>query len=168
MAEELATLLVDSAPQGMSHVYFVSGGSEAVEAALKMARQYFVEIGQPQRQHFIARRQSYHGNTLGALAVGGNAWRREQFKPLLIDVTHVSPCYEYRDRRDDETPEQYGQRLVAELSEAIDQLGGENVMAFVAETIGGATAGCSRRCPGISRVCGSFAIAMASCSSWTK
>ena len=148
VAEELATLLVDSAPEGMSHVYFVSGGSEAVEAALKMARQYFVEIGQPQRQHFIARRQSYHGNTLGALAVGGNAWRREQFKPLLIDVTHVSPCYEYRDLRDGETPEQYGQRLVAELSDAIDQLGGENVMAFVAETIGGATAGVLTPVPG--------------------
>ena len=148
VAEELATLLVDSAPEGMSHVYFVSGGSEAVEAALKMARQYFVEVGQPQRQHFIARRQSYHGNTLGALAVGGNAWRREQFKPLLIDVTHVSPCYEYRDRRDDETPAQYGQRLVAELSDAIDQLGGENVMAFVAETIGGATAGVLTPVPG--------------------
>ncbi len=148
VAEELASLLIDSAPQGMSHVYFVSGGSEAVEASLKMARQYFVEIGQPQRQHFIARRQSYHGNTLGALAVGGNAWRREQFKPLLIDVTHVSPCYEYRDRRVDETPEQYGQRLVAELSGAIDQLGGENVMAFVAETIGGATAGVLTPVPG--------------------
>ena len=148
VAEELASLLIDSAPQGMSHVYFVSGGSEAVEASLKMARQYFVEIGQPQRQHFIARRQSYHGNTLGALAVGGNAWRREQFKPLLIDVTHVSPCYEYRDRRLDETPEQYGQRLVAELSGAIDQLGGENVMAFVAETIGGATAGVLTPVPG--------------------
>lgn len=148
VAEELASLLIDSAPQGMSHVYFVSGGSEAVEAALKMARQYFVEIGQPQRQHFIARRQSYHGNTLGALAVGGNAWRREQFKPLLIDVTHVSPCYEYRDRRNDETPEQYGQRLVAELSEAIDRLGGDKVMAFVAETIGGATAGVLTPVPG--------------------
>ncbi len=148
VAEELASLLIGSAPQGMSHVYFVSGGSEAVEASLKMARQYFVEIGQPQRQHFIARRQSYHGNTLGALAVGGNAWRREQFKPLLIDVTHVSPCYEYRDRRVDETPEQYGQRLVAELSGAIDQLGGENVMAFVAETIGGATAGVLTPVPG--------------------
>jgi len=141
VAEELADVLIESAPAGMSHVYFVSGGSEAVEAALKMARQYFVEIGQPQRRHFIARHQSYHGNTLGALAVGGNAWRREQFKPLLMDVTHVAPCYEYRDRRADETPEQYGQRLVAELSEAIDRLGGENVMAFVAETIGGATAG---------------------------
>jgi adenosylmethionine-8-amino-7-oxononanoate aminotransferase len=132
----------------MSHVYFVSGGSEAVEAALKMARQYFVEIGQPQRQHFIARRQSYHGNTLGALAVGGNAWRREQFKPILIDVTHVAPCYEYRDRRNDETAEQYGQRLVAELSAAIDELGGENVMAFVAETVGGATAGVLTPVPG--------------------
>jgi adenosylmethionine-8-amino-7-oxononanoate aminotransferase len=148
VAEQLADRLVATAPAGMSHVYFVSGGSEAVEAALKMARQYFVETGQPQRQHFIARRQSYHGNTLGALAVGGNAWRREQFKPLLIDVTHVAPCYEYRDRRADETPEQYGQRLVAELAEAIDRLGGENVIAFVAETIGGATAGVLTPVPG--------------------
>jgi adenosylmethionine-8-amino-7-oxononanoate aminotransferase len=148
VAEELADLLIDTAPAGMSHVYFVSGGSEAVEAALKMARQYFVEIGQPQRRHFIARRQSYHGNTLGALAVGGNAWRREQFKPILIDVTHVAPCYEYRDRRNDETAEQYGQRLVAELSAAIDELGGENVMAFVAETVGGATAGVLTPVPG--------------------
>jgi adenosylmethionine-8-amino-7-oxononanoate aminotransferase len=148
VAEELADVLIDSAPAGMSHVYFVSGGSEAMEAALKMARQYFVEIGQPQRRHFIARRQSYHGNTLGALAVGGNAWRREQFQPLLIDVTHVAPCYEYRDRRVDESAEQYGQRLVAELSEAIDRLGGENVIAFVAETVGGATAGVLTPVPG--------------------
>ncbi len=148
VAEELADTLIDTAPAGMSNVYFVSGGSEAVEAALKMARQYFVEIGQPQRKHFIARRQSYHGNTLGALAVGGNAWRREQFKPLLIDVEHVSPCYEYRDRRDDETPEQYGQRLVAELEATIERLGGENVIAFVAETVGGATAGVLTPVPG--------------------
>ncbi|MBX3610310.1 MAG: aspartate aminotransferase family protein [Hydrogenophaga sp.] len=148
VAEELADTLIDTAPKGMSHVYFVSGGSEAVEAALKMARQYFVEIGQPQRKHFIARQQSYHGNTLGALAVGGNAWRREQFKPLLIDVTHVSPCYEYRHRREDETPEQYGQRLVAELQQTIERLGGENVIAFVAETVGGATAGVLTPVPG--------------------
>lgn len=151
VAEQLADLLVDTAPAGMSHVYFVSGGSEAVEAALKMARQYFVEIGQPQRRHFIARRQSYHGNTLGALAVGGNAWRREQFKPLLIDVTHVAPCYEYRDRRPDESPEQYGQRLVTELSETIDRLGADSVMAFVAETVGGATAGVLTPVPGYLR-----------------
>ncbi len=148
VAEELADHLVAHAPPGTSHAYFVSGGSEAVEAALKMARQYFVEIGQPQREHFIARRQSYHGNTLGALAVGGNEWRRRQFAPLLIPVTHVSPCYEYRDRRADETPEQYGQRLVAELAEAIDRLGGDRVIAFVAETVVGATAGALTPVPG--------------------
>ena len=93
VAEELADCLVQSAPAGMDQVYLVSGGSEAVESALKMARQYFVEIGQPQRSHFIARRQSYHGNTLGALAVGGNAWRRAPFAPILVPATHVSPCY---------------------------------------------------------------------------
>jgi adenosylmethionine-8-amino-7-oxononanoate aminotransferase len=148
VAEALAEQLVRTAPAGISHAYFVSGGSEAVEAALKMARQYFVEIGQPQRRHFIARRQSYHGNTLGALAVGGNAWRRAQFAPLLIDVTHVAPCYAYRDQRADESAAAYGQRLVAELAGAIDALGGENVIAFVAETIVGATAGALEPVPG--------------------
>ena len=148
VAEQLADQLVRTAPAGISHVYFVSGGSEAVEAALKMARQYFVEIGQPQRQHFIARQQSYHGNTLGALAVGGNAWRRRQFAPLLIPVTHVSACYAYRGQADGETAEAYGQRLVAELSAAIEQLGGENVIAFVAETVGGATSGALTPVPG--------------------
>ncbi|HPA89643.1 MAG TPA: aspartate aminotransferase family protein, partial [Quisquiliibacterium sp.] len=148
VAEALADQLVRTAPPGTSHAYFVSGGSEAVEAALKMARQYCVETGQPQRRHFIARRQSYHGNTLGALAVGGNEWRRRQFAPLLIDVTHVSPCYEYRGRAPGETAEAYGQRLVAELSDAIDRLGGEHVIAFVAETVGGATAGAITPVPG--------------------
>jgi adenosylmethionine-8-amino-7-oxononanoate aminotransferase len=148
VAEQLADHLIARAPTGMSHTYFVSGGSEAIEAALKMARQYFVEIGQPQRAHFIARRQSYHGNTLGALSVGGNAWRRRQFAPLLIPVTHVSPCYAYRDQRRDETPEQYGQRLVKELAEAIEQLGGETVIAFVAETVVGATGGAVPPVPG--------------------
>ncbi|MGI9510141.1 MAG: aminotransferase class III-fold pyridoxal phosphate-dependent enzyme, partial [Geminicoccaceae bacterium] len=85
-AEELADFLVSAAPATLEHVYFVSGGSEAVEAAMKLARQYFLEIGEPERQYFIARKQSYHGNTLGALALGGNAWRRQQFEPLLIDV----------------------------------------------------------------------------------
>ena len=148
VAEQLADNLIANAPDGMAQVYFVSGGSEAVEAALKMARQYFVEIGQPQRRHFISRRQSYHGNTLGALAVGGNQWRRAHFEPILIDVTHVSPCYEYRDRQPTETPEAYGQRLVGELADAIAQLGAENVMAFVAETVGGATAGVLTAVPG--------------------
>jgi adenosylmethionine-8-amino-7-oxononanoate aminotransferase len=148
VAEQLADVLVRGAPAGTSHAYFVSGGSEAMEAALKMARQYCVETGQPQRRHFIARRQSYHGNTLGALAVSGNAWRRAQFAPLLIDVTHVAPCYEYRDRRADESAAQYGQHLVAELSEAIERLGGDNVIAFVAETVVGATAGALTPVPG--------------------
>ena len=151
VAEELAEMLVQDAPAGTSHAYFVSGGSEAVEAALKMARQYFVEIGQPQRRHFIARRQSYHGNTLGALAVGGNAWRRAQFAPLLVEVTHVAPCYEYRDRLDGESAEAYGQRLVAELGEAIQRLGGDSVIAFVAETVGGATQGAVTPVPGYLR-----------------
>jgi len=148
VAETLADHLVRTAPPGMSHAYFVSGGSEAMEAAMKMARQYFVEIGQPQRKHFIARRQSYHGNTLGALAVGGNAWRRAQFAPLLIDATHVSPCYPYREQAATETPEAYGQRLAQELEATILQLGSDQVIAFVAETLGGATAGVLVPVPG--------------------
>ena len=148
VAEELADLLVATGPAGTSHVYFVSGGSEAMEAALKMARQYFVEIGQPRRSHFIGRRQSYHGNTLGALAIGGNAWRREAFAPLLIPTTHVAPCYPYREQRDDESPEQYGQRLADELDAAIVAHGADRVIAFVAETVGGATAGVLAPVPG--------------------
>ncbi len=140
-AEELGDDLIAHAPAGIGHTYFVSGGSEAIEAALKMARQYFVEKGEPQRRHFIARRQSYHGNTLGALAVGGNAWRRQQFAPLLIEAHHVSPCFEYRGRLHDETARQYGERLVSELAAKIDELGPETVIAFVAETVGGATSG---------------------------
>ena len=148
VAEQLADQLVRTAPAGMSHAYFVSGGSEAVEAALKMARQYYLEVGQPERSHFIARRQSYHGNTLGALAVGGNEWRRRQFAPLLIDVTHVSPCYPYRDLQPGETPEAYGQRLARELDEAIQRVGPAKVLAFIAETVGGATAGVLVPVPG--------------------
>jgi adenosylmethionine-8-amino-7-oxononanoate aminotransferase len=147
-AEELARHLVERAPQGMSHAYFVSGGSEGVEAAMKMARQYFVETGEPQRSHFIARRQSYHGNTLGALSVGGNQWRREPFAPILIPATHVSACYPYREQQDHETPEQYGQRLARELDAAIERLGSDKVIAFIAETVGGATAGVLTPVPG--------------------
>ena len=141
VSEDLADFLAGRAPGDLNHVYFVSGGSEAVEAALKLARQYFVEIGQSTRRHFIARRQSYHGNTLGALAIGGNAWRREPFLPLLVEAHHVSPCYAYRDQRADETAEQYAQRLADELDAKIRELGAENVAAFVAETVVGATAG---------------------------
>lgn len=150
-AEELADDLIAHAPAGMSHVYLVSGGSEAVEASLKLARQYFVENGEPQRRHFIARRQSYHGNTLGALAVGGNEWRRKQFGPLLIETHHVSPCYEYRGKGDDETAGQYGQRLADELDAKIRDLGPDTVIAFVAETVVGATSGAVPPVPGYFR-----------------
>ena len=148
VAERLADTLIASAPSGTSHAYLVSGGSEAIEAALKLARQYFVEKGEPQRARFIARRNSYHGNTLGALAVGGNQWRRRQFAPLLIDVEHVSSTYAYRDQRDDESAEQYGERLAQELQATVERIGGENVIAFVAETVGGATSGALTPPPG--------------------
>ncbi|WP_016836242.1 aspartate aminotransferase family protein [Herbaspirillum lusitanum] len=141
VAEQLADELSASAPGDLNHVYFLSGGSEAVEAALKLARQYFVESGQKQRRHFIARRQSYHGNTLGALAIGGNAWRREMFMPMLIEAHHVSPCYAYRNRADGESDVQYVQRLADELEQKILSLGADQVIAFVAETVVGATAG---------------------------
>jgi adenosylmethionine-8-amino-7-oxononanoate aminotransferase len=149
--EELADFLIARAPQGLKSVYFVSGGSEAIEAALKLARQYFIETGQPQRRHLIARRQSYHGNTLGALATGGNAWRRQQFEPLLIDVSHVSPCYAYREQKDGESAEGLAIRLAAELEGQILQLGAENVMAFVAEPVVGATLGAVPAVPGYFR-----------------
>ncbi len=147
-AEELADDLVAHAPDGLGHAFFVSGGSEAIEAALKLARQYFVERGEPQRRFLIARRQSYHGVTLGALAVGGREWQRRAFAPLLIETHHVSPVYEYRERRGDETPEAYGERLAEELNAEIEELGGANVIAFVAETVVGATMGAVPAVPG--------------------
>ena len=146
--ESLADDLAAHAPKGMSHTFFVSGGSEAIEAALKMARQYFVERGEPQRRHLIARRQSYHGITLGALAIGGRMAPRKQFAPLLIETHHVSPVYEYRDRAASETPQAYGERLAQELEAKIDELGGENVIAFIAETVVGATLGAAPPVPG--------------------
>ena len=140
-AEELANILVHHAPEGLDRVYLVSGGSEATEAAIKLARQYHIENGEPDRRHLIARKQSYHGNTLGALAAGGNEWRRAQFSPLLINVTHISPCYEYVLRGADETAFDYGQRMAQELEDEILRLGSETVMAFMAEPVAGATLG---------------------------
>lgn len=141
VAEELADRLIADAPAGLDHVYLVSGGSEAVEAALKMARQYFTETGQPQRRHIIARRQSYHGNTLGALAAGGNEWRRAQFKPLLMDAHHIAPCFAYREQGPGESDADYATRAAAELEAKILELGPDTVCAFVAEPVVGATAG---------------------------
>jgi adenosylmethionine-8-amino-7-oxononanoate aminotransferase len=149
--EALADALVARAPAPLRKVYFVSGGSEAMEAALKLARQYFVEKGEPQRRHVIGRRQSYHGNTLGALAVGGNQWRRRQFEPLLVDVTHVSPCYAYRGKQAGESDDAYGTRLALELEREIQRLGDDAVIAFVAETVVGATLGAATPVPGYFR-----------------
>jgi len=140
-AERLADRLIEDAPPGLSHVYLVSGGSEAIEAALKMARQYFVETGEPERDHVIARRQSYHGNTLGALAAGGNAWRRAQFEPLLIKTHHIDPCYAYREQREGEREADYAARAAQALEEKIVEIGPGRVIAFVAETVAGATLG---------------------------
>lgn len=150
-AEALADLLIAHAPPGLERVYFVSGGSEATEAAIKLARQYFIEKGEPQRSRLIARRQSYHGNTLGALAAGGNAWRRAQFAPLLIDVSHIAPCYAYREQRADESLEAYGLRAADELEAEILRLGPETVMAFMAEPVVGATMGAVPPAPGYFR-----------------
>ncbi|MHA1554934.1 MAG: aspartate aminotransferase family protein [Alphaproteobacteria bacterium] len=141
VAEDLADDLVANAPPGIGHVYLVSGGSEAMEAALKLARQYHVEKGDTQRTRFIARQQSYHGNTLGALAVGGNPMRKEPFVPMLMDVAHIAPCYAYRHRRADESDAAYGLRAAGYLEDKLQELGPETVAAFVAEPIVGATAG---------------------------
>ncbi len=158
--EQLAAQLTRTAPGDLNYAYFVSGGSEAVETALKLARQYFVEIGQPQRTRFVARAQSYHGNTLGALAVGGNEWRRRQFAPLLIDVVRVSACNAYRDRRADESEQAYTQRLLNELEQAILEAGPETLIGFCAETVVGATTGATPPTPGylqgVRRLCDKY------------
>ncbi len=147
-AETLAATLTAKAPDGLDYMYIVSSGSESIEAGLKLARQYFVERGETQRKHFIARKQSYHGNTLGALAVGGNMWRREQFGPILVDGNYVPPCYPYRYKDPDETPEAYGIRTADALEARIQELGADTVIGFVAETVVGATAGALAPTPG--------------------
>jgi len=149
-SEALAHALMDRAPPGFGQgrVAFVGSGSEAIEAALKLARQYFVERGEPARGRFISRRGSYHGNTLGALAVGGHAGRRALYAPILIETTQIAPCYAYRDQRDDETTEAYGRRVADELEAEIQRLGPETVAAFVVEPVGGATLGTVPPVPG--------------------
>lgn len=141
-AEALAETLVGHEPGGLAYAYFVSGGSEAIEASIKLARQYFIERGEPQRQHFIARRQSYHGNTLGALAAGGNAWRRAPYAPLLSAAfSHVTPAFAYHEKHDGESDAQFAARLAAELEAEFQRLGPNTVAAFLAEPVVGATAG---------------------------
>jgi adenosylmethionine-8-amino-7-oxononanoate aminotransferase len=112
-----------------------------VEAAIKLARQYHVERGDNDRHILIARRQSYHGNTIGALSASGNLWRRQMFQPILLETSHISPCYAWRDQQDGETTFAYGQRVANELEAEILRLGADKVMAFIAEPVVGATLG---------------------------
>jgi len=140
-AEELATMIAEMSPDALDRVWFTGSGSESIEAALKLARQYHLERGDTKRGRVIARRLSYHGNTLGALAAGGSAWRRAPYSPLLIDVSLVDPCFEYRFAQQGESADEYGRREADTLEEEIVRLGPESVMAFVAETVVGATAG---------------------------
>ncbi|TDR88047.1 aspartate aminotransferase family protein [Enterovirga rhinocerotis] len=147
--EALAEHLVGHEPGGLTHAYFVSSGSEGVETAIKLARQYALETGQPQREHVIGRRQSYHGNTLGALGAGGNLVRRPPYAPILPQASsHVSPCYPYREQRAGEDDAAYVKRLADELEAEFQRIGPNRVMAFIAEPVVGATLGCQAALPG--------------------
>lgn len=147
-AEELAQNLAVAAPGDLKRVYFVDNGSTAVETALKMARQYHIERGQPERTRFIARRQSYHGNTLGALAVSGNAARRAPYEPFLFHASHIEPCFEYHFARRGQSAEDYGREAAGALEAELLKVGPETVVAFIAETVVGATAGAVPPAPG--------------------
>lgn len=147
-AEALAAHLVRKSPPDMDRVVFSSSGSEAVEVALKLAKQYFTARGEPQRNVFIGRRHSYHGATLATLSVGSSSWRKRPFTGLLTDHVHIAPCYPYRCQWPEESPEAYGLRAAHELQEAIDRVGSERVIAFVAETVAGATLGAVPPAPG--------------------
>ncbi|MCA1243323.1 aspartate aminotransferase family protein [Stappia stellulata] len=140
-AEALADHLCEATPVPLDKVYFVGSGSEAVEAAIKMARQYHLERGEPSRKLVISRHQSYHGNTLGALSVGGNPPRRKPYGPFLLDEPKIEPCFAYRYARDGESAQDYAARAANALEEKILELGPESVVAFLAETVVGATAG---------------------------
>ncbi|OAA45594.1 Aminotransferase class-III [Metarhizium rileyi] len=163
-AEELASTVLDGNPFGLCKAYFVGSGSEAMDAAMKLARQYWVEAGQPQRRRFVARRQAYHGNTIGAMSVSSNLARRAPYEDaLLLDkVSYVSPAYAYRIQKEGETEDAYSQRLVEELDAEFRALGPDTVMAFIAEPVGGATAGCitppKGYLEGVRRVCDRYGI----------
>ncbi|TIQ91384.1 MAG: aminotransferase class III-fold pyridoxal phosphate-dependent enzyme, partial [Mesorhizobium sp.] len=160
--EELASILTTDAPEGLARVFFTNSGSEAVETAVMMARQYFVEIGQPRRKKVIGRRASYHGAGLTGLGIGYQVARRTPFEEILPSVFHISPCYEYRGRLESETPEQYGLRAANELEQAILGLGPDTVMAFVAETVTGTTNGATPPVPGyfkrIREICDKYGV----------
>lgn len=140
-AEALAAVIAAQCPGTLDRVWFTSSGSEAVEAAIKLARQYHIERGDTRRTRVIARQQSYHGNTLGALSAGGHPGRRAAYAPLLLDVSLIAPCFAYHQARADETPEAYATRAAAALEAELLRVGPDTVIAFLAETVVGATAG---------------------------
>nr|CEG05724.1 unnamed protein product [Fusarium clavum] len=163
-AEDLANYLLENEPFGLTRAYLVGSGSEAMDSAMKLARQFHVENGQPERTRFVSRRQAYHGNTIGAMSVSSNLARRAPYENaiLLDNVSYVSPAYEYRTKKDGESEEEYSQRLVDELEAEFKSVGPEKIMAFIAETVGGATAGCitppKGYFAGISKVCKKYGI----------
>ncbi len=162
IAEQLAEKLVSLIPEPLNHVMFLSGGSEAIEASFKLSRQYFYEIGETQRKYFISRRQSYHGSTIGTLSFGNDAGRRKPYEPILQPANSISPCYPYRNQRQDESIREYGLRVANELEAKIIELGADNVIGFIAETVGGATPGVLPPVPGylkrIREICDQYSI----------
>ena len=139
--EQLAEKLVARFGADDARVYFLSGGSEANETAIKLARQYWLSQGHEQKHLIVSRRQSYHGNTLGALSASGNPARRKVYAPLLHDWPKIDPCYEYRHRQREESAHEYGKRVAQQLEKTIVSAGADNVAAFIAEPIVGATLG---------------------------
>jgi adenosylmethionine-8-amino-7-oxononanoate aminotransferase len=143
IAEKLARRILALAPERMrpgGRVYFTSGGSEATETALKLARQYWLERGERKRFRVISRLQSYHGSTLGALSVSGNVRRREPFAPMLAEWGHIPPCYCYRCPYGLRYPE-CNVECADELSRVLERDGSEDVAAFIFEPVVGATLG---------------------------
>ena len=143
VAEEYAAELIEFAGKNFEGgcVYFTCGGSESIETALKLSRQYQVEIGQTKRHQVISRGQSYHGSTLGALSVSGNKRRREIYLPMVREFAHVAFPYCYRCAFDcTDGCRNCGQEYAAELERAIEAANGE-VAAFILEPVSGATLG---------------------------
>lgn len=162
-AEKLASILLSSRPGGLSKAIFVNSGSEATDAALKLATQYWHEVGQPQRTHFIARKQSYHGNTIGALCVSGHESRRQLYGNWLSqNVSFVDPCYAFRAKYEGESDAEYVQRLEQQLEAEVLRVGKDKVAGFVAETVSGTTLGCLPPVPGyfqaVRRICDKYDI----------
>ncbi|VUC25585.1 unnamed protein product [Clonostachys rosea] len=147
--EELASMILESRPGGLSKAIFVNSGSEATDAAIKLATQYWHERGLPNKSHVISRKQSYHGNTIGALNVSGHTSRREIYRDWIShNVSFVDSCYAFRLQKAGESTNQYVQRLRDQLEAEIIRVGPDNISAFIAETVSGTTLGCLPPVPG--------------------